>query len=283
MEFGMPTLIENRDLQESAQLCSELGLAFIELNMNLPQYQTERICRVYDLREIAERYHIYYTIHLDENLNVCDFNHGVAEAYQDTVKRAVQAAEKLNIPLLNMHMNKGVYFTLPDRRVYVFEQYKDRYLCALQEFRDLCDKLVKDSGILISIENTDGFRSFQREGIELLLESSVFSLTWDIGHSHAAREMDGSFITKHMKRVRHFHIHDGSGIHNHLPLGTGEIDLVSRLGLAEENGCRCVLETKTVQALRESVEWLNHHGYPVKALPPDGGTREQEAVNERNT
>ena len=270
MEFGMPTLIENGDLQESAQLCSELGLAFIELNMNLPQYQTERICRVHDLREIAERYHIYYTIHLDENLNVCDFNHGVAEAYQDTVKRAVQTAEELNIPLLNMHMNEGVYFTLPDRRVYLFEQYKDRYLCALQRFRDLCDKSVKDSGILISIENTDGFRPFQQEGIELLLESSVFSLTWDIGHSHGAREADESFITGHMERVKHFHIHDGSGRQNHLPLGTGEINLASRLGLAAVNGCRCVVETKTVQALRESVEWLNHHGYPVKA-PCNGG------------
>lgn len=36
MQFGMPTLIENRNLEENAELCSELGLDFLELNMNMP-------------------------------------------------------------------------------------------------------------------------------------------------------------------------------------------------------------------------------------------------------
>ena len=43
MQFGMPTLIENRTLEENAVLCSSLGLKFIELNMNFPEYQLERL------------------------------------------------------------------------------------------------------------------------------------------------------------------------------------------------------------------------------------------------
>ena len=39
LQFGMPTLIENRTLQENIELCSVLGLQFIELNMNYPEYQ----------------------------------------------------------------------------------------------------------------------------------------------------------------------------------------------------------------------------------------------------
>jgi len=39
LQFGMPTLIENRTLQENVALCSALGLQFIELNMNYPEYQ----------------------------------------------------------------------------------------------------------------------------------------------------------------------------------------------------------------------------------------------------
>lgn len=42
MQFGMPTLIEHKDLNETARLANELGLDFIELNMNLPEYQIER-------------------------------------------------------------------------------------------------------------------------------------------------------------------------------------------------------------------------------------------------
>ncbi|HAV90015.1 MAG TPA: sugar phosphate isomerase/epimerase, partial [Eubacterium sp.] len=34
MQFGMPTLIENRTLEDNVNLCKELGLKFIELNMN---------------------------------------------------------------------------------------------------------------------------------------------------------------------------------------------------------------------------------------------------------
>ena len=69
--YGMPTLIETNTLCECARLCAELGLDFIELNMNLPQYQLQKTDADY-FKRIATQYGIYYTIHLDENLNVCD-------------------------------------------------------------------------------------------------------------------------------------------------------------------------------------------------------------------
>ena len=37
LEFGMPTLIENRTLEDNIALCKELGLSYIELNMNFPE------------------------------------------------------------------------------------------------------------------------------------------------------------------------------------------------------------------------------------------------------
>ena len=45
---------------------------------------------------------------------------------------------------------------------------------------------------------------------------------------------------------------------NHLALGDGEIDLIERLKIAKECNARCVLETKTIEALKKSVEWINH-------------------------
>ena len=41
--FGMPTLVENRTLEDNVALCNSLGLKFIELNMNFPEYQIERL------------------------------------------------------------------------------------------------------------------------------------------------------------------------------------------------------------------------------------------------
>ncbi len=41
MQFGMPTLIECRTLEDNLMLCRELGLSFIELNMNFPKYQVQ--------------------------------------------------------------------------------------------------------------------------------------------------------------------------------------------------------------------------------------------------
>ena len=66
----------------------------------------------------------------------------------------------------------------------------------------------------------------------------------------------------HKEHLAHFHIHDGSENppKNHLALGDGEIDILERLSLAEKQNCRCVLETKTVEALRKSVKWLKNHG-----------------------
>ena len=133
MQFGMPTLIENRTLADNVALCRRLGLRFIELNMNFPEYQVDRLEQTDHLIWIAEQAGIYYTIHLDENLNIADFNRLVSDAYLETVRRSIEVAKKLmclrdrfgagSMPLtLNMHMNHGIYITLPDRKVQMYDR-----------------------------------------------------------------------------------------------------------------------------------------------------------------
>ena len=55
IQFGMPTLIENRTLQDNISLCAGLGLRFIELNMNFPEYQLEGLEQTDRLLEAAQR------------------------------------------------------------------------------------------------------------------------------------------------------------------------------------------------------------------------------------
>ena len=251
--YGMPTLIETSSLEECAKLCAKLGLDFIELNINLPQYQLDKIDVDY-FKRIADKYGIYYTIHLDENLNVCDFNSYIAEAYKKTVADTIKIAKQLDIKVLNMHMAKGVYFTLPNRKVHLFSEYKEQYLKSIVDFRNLCETATGDADIKICIENCDGYEEFQKEAIELLLESKIFALTFDVGHNHGISGTDEEFIMKHKARLHHIHLHDAKGRKNHLSLGTGEIDIGKYINLAKEQNCRIVLETKTIDGLKQSVE-----------------------------
>ena len=272
MQFGMPTLIENHTLEENAALCEALGLRFIELNMNFPEYQVDRLEQTDELVRIAEQHHLYYTVHLDENLNIADFNPLVTQAYLETVRRTILAAKAL-LPLrdrygdpaqpltLNMHMHHGIYITLPDRKVQMYERNFETYMQSFAVFRSLCEEWIGDSSIMMAVENTDGFRDYEKKAIAYLLESPKFGLTWDIGHSKAIREADVSFLMEHQDKLIHFHIHDGTETppRNHLALGDGEIDLDARLKLAAERNARCVLETKTISALKQSVRWLRNN------------------------
>ncbi len=255
MDFGMPTLIELRSLEDCAKLCRELGLQFVELNMNLPRYQTDRI-DLETFRRIRERYGVYFTLHLDENLNPCDFNPRIARAYRQTAEDAAALARSLDMPVLNMHLSRGVYFTLPERKVFLFDAYRERYLSDMRIFRDRCQEAVRGADVKICIENSGGFADFQLEALDLLLESPAFALTFDIGHNHAIGGADEPHILKRRNRLAHFHLHDAQGKKNHLPLGTGEVDVDRYLALAGAHRCRIVLETKTVEGLRQSVAFL---------------------------
>lgn len=253
--YGMPTLIECSSLSKSVELCKELELDFIEINMNLPEYQKSNI-DIKKMKKIIEDENIFFNIHLDENFNICDFNEEVAKAYMETILFTIEASKEINIPILNMHMPKGVYFTLPNKKVYLFEKYNEIYLDKLLGFRELCEKSIGNSNVKICIENYDGYETFTKEGIDLLLQSEVFALTFDIGHDYCIGNKDIEFINKSIDKLKHMHIHDATVSKDHLPLGKGEIDIIKMLNIAKKSGCRCVLETKTIEGLKESVHYI---------------------------
>ena len=257
MQFGMPTLIELKSTESCAAICRELGIAFVELNMNLPEYQTDKL-EVFRLGEIADKYNIYYTIHLDENLNPCDFNNKVAAAYTETVLQTIETAKQLAVPVLNMHLHSGVWFTLPDKKVFLFDEYEPEYIKKLTAFRDVCTAAISNTDIKICVENCGDYARFPylKKGLMLLLESPVFALTFDVGHNAAADYADEPTIMEHIENLYHMHIHDASGRKNHLKLGDGDVDIAKYLDLAKEHDCRVVLEVKTIDGLRQSVDWL---------------------------
>lgn len=256
MEWGIPTLIEAPDPEQAAALCRKLGFHFVELNANLPQYQQWDVPL---LKDISRRYGIYFTIHLDEKMDLGDFNPRIAEAYLQTLLETIDAARQLGVPILNMHLNQGVYFTLPDRKAFLYHDYRTLFLERLAKAVGQCNRAAQGD-LAICIENTGNFHlPFLQEAASVFLQAPLFGLTFDIGHNHSAGDVDRPFILERQDRLRHFHIHDAQGKKNHLSLGTGEINLPWFISFAEKNHCRAVLEVKTIRALAESAEWLKRN------------------------
>lgn len=253
MDFGMPFLLENETIEECAALCQRLRLSFVELNANFPACQG---LNAKALRALAGRHGIYFTLHIEEECDPFAFNMRARKAWLQTVQDAISLAREAGMPIVNMHLHKGVYITLPDRRVFLYEKYHEAYCQALRDFRHMVEDTIGDSGIHLCVENTDGFAPHELAALELLLGSPVFGLTLDIGHSHGVGDMDIPFYERHTDRLVHMHGHDALGRKNHLALGDGEIDLKGRFAWARSSGARVVLETKTIAALETSVARL---------------------------
>jgi len=255
MNFGMPYLLEMHSIDECCALAHELGLSFVELNANFPDCQLDRLDPV-ALHQLKCRYDLYFTLHLEEECDPFAFNAAVRSAWLKSARHGLSIATALQMPIVNMHLPRGVYITLPDRRVFLYDRYEAEFYAALSEFRTMCEEALSGTSTRIAIENTNGWQTHEQRAIEYLLESPVFGLTLDIGHCHGVENADESFFQKHGDRLIHMHGHDAVGKKDHLALGDGEIDLRERFTWAKHRSARIVLETKTVEALRKSVALL---------------------------
>ena len=255
MDFGMPYLLEMHSIDECCALAHELGLQFVELNANFPDCQLDRLDPV-ALHQLKIKYGLYFTLHLEEECDPFAFNAAVRSAWLKSARYELSIATALQMPIVNMHLPRGVYITLPDRKVFLYDKYEAEFYAALREFRAMCEEALSGTYTRIAIENTNGWKAHEQRAIEDLLESPVFGLTLDIGHSHGVEDTDEPFFSRHDDRLIHMHGHDGAGKKNHLALGDGEIDLRGRFAWAKRREARVVLETKTIAALRTSVARL---------------------------
>ena len=261
ISFGMPTLMEITSIEESVALCAKAGLFFVELNTNFPLHQPHLLDEG-KLNELACQYEVGYTIHLNDEMAVAEFNPAVARGYREAVAEAIMLAKKIGAKKLNMHLSDGAKYTMPNQIVYFYGAYLQEYLEQTKAFRDMCQQEIGDSGILICMENTGGFRDYQREALEVLLESPVFGLTMDIGHNYCAGGVDEAWILEHSDRLHHMHIHDAKNRKNdHLALGDGELDLAKYLSLGQKRDCTAVLEIKTVEGFLRGAQWIKDAGY----------------------
>jgi len=260
MKFGMPALVECKDVYECIEVAKKNGLDFVEINMSFPQYLPEAI-DAEKLKAAIKESGVFLTIHADEQLNPFDFNPIVSKCYFEVMRSAIRFALKFDIPVINMHLLKGVYVTLPGKVILLTDVYSEEYFTRVREFISMCEEEIGDKNLKISIENVDSnaFTESQLKALPLFMKSSVFGLTLDTGHEMCLNNADTHVFSEYPEKLIHMHLHDCDGKKPHLALGDGIIDIEKKI--SDFKGETCLVEVKTVAGLETSSKYLREKGY----------------------
>ena len=86
--LGMPALIEMPQLPGLVDLCQELELSFIELNMNMPDNCPEALDPL-ELRDITKSTGIEFTLHSPDELDLGSLHPTVRQGYLDRMMLAL--------------------------------------------------------------------------------------------------------------------------------------------------------------------------------------------------
>jgi len=258
MKIGMPALVEYNMLNELVSLCQRLKLDFIELNMNLPYNFIENI-RPEELRKITKETNIEFTMHMPDDADLGTFYESVREGYVKLFSDTIDWAEEAGVKLLNMHIIEGAKMTLPEKKVYIYEQYS-------QEFQDNFEKSIKtlsekaeNKDIVLAIENSSNFgRPYIQKALDKSIVHKNVKLTWDTGHDAVSGFTDRQYLMQHDNEIAHMHLHDAVGTKDHQILFEGKLNIAELLKFAESKNIQVLVEVKTEKALEKSIKALHH-------------------------
>jgi sugar phosphate isomerase/epimerase len=258
--FGIPALIEYHELGPNLDLCQDLKVGFLELNMNMPYSFPEKLDPL-QLRSAADN-GLRLSMHLHDELDLGSLHPTVRQGHLTRCAETLRWAAENGLWLLNLHLNPGVYFTLPDRKIWVYGRYLEQYKAALLDSLAFLSEEASALGIRLCLENTGHLSlPFMREAVESVLHLRSVGLCWDIGHDARSGYREEEFMLKHLDKVWHMHFHDYNGSSDHQLPFTGTMDCPRYLKLAEERDMSVLVEVKTEKAVREAVSTLRQKGW----------------------
>ena len=248
MKFGMPTLVTFNNIEENVIFAKNNNLDFIELNMDLPY--------CFDIEnENLKKYNVEFTMHISEKINVASLNENLRISYLDEAIREINLGLKNNIKKYTLHIDSGVYFTLPDKKFFLNEKYVDIYSEHLNESCKVLNELAKKNNISINFENTK-IHKFTYKATEIINQYEYLGYTLDIGHNEKNGNKAYPMFLESNK-IRHIHLHDFDGKSDHLTLGQGIINLEKYKNVLNDN--YIVIEIKVQEELINSINYLHNY------------------------
>ncbi|MDF2699754.1 MAG: endonuclease [Haloplasmataceae bacterium] len=254
MKFGMPTLIEFNSVEENINLCKELGLDFVELNMNM-SYCLPSNNDIENINKLTHDNNIELTMHFPEEIDFGTPFDIMKVANIKLFEELCVYGSKLNVKKINVHLLPGTVITLPHKKMFAYEKncglFFNNLTHSFKEIVDIANKL----NVEICIENTS-VPEFLRNAFEILTNIDHLAFTYDIGHDAKANYYVESIYKKLGKKVTHMHFHDYDGKTDHQALFKGNINLLEKLNMAKANNMTVVIEVKSKEALKQSAEEL---------------------------
>lgn len=251
MKLGMPQLYEFDTIEENLILCKELGLDFIELNLNFgycrKEMEAQTVC------DLLKKYNVEATLHFYDEADFGSYDE-VVEAYLTLLERYAKLGNGY-IKLINVHNIPGPIVTISGVKNYIYDKEYDTYINRLINNLNKANKICNDNNIEMVIENTNIPEYMIKTYKDLY--NNGFKFNYDIGHDDNDNDMLLNIIKDIPLEFKEFHIHDGNRKTCHLALSEGNIDIKKFKNMATNFNAYVVLEVKQKSDLLKSVPIFN--------------------------
>ena len=255
-DFGMPALVEFYSLEDNIELCHRLNLDFIELNLDIPYCFLENL----DTKLLNNN---NFTIHLSEKFDVGELNSSLRELYLNEIEKIIFFGTKFNIFKYNLHLDPGIHFSLPNKKIFIYQEYLSDYLKAYKSSCDILSNIANKYNATILFENVK-IESYTLKAIEIISNYDNLFFTLDLGHNIKHGNVAKEQFLKFENKIRHIHLHDFDGSKDHQELFSGILNVKEELNFCSKNNLDVVIEVKRQEELVNSVNKLKRHGYIAK-------------------
>lgn len=253
-KIGMPTLMEFSSVKENLEVAKELGLDFLELNINMLYCTPDEDFRN-QLIQYQDEYNIEFTMHYYDTVDVSSssrhYRNYLYTAFSEIGKYLEGICKKMVL-----HLEPGAYMTIHSEKHYVYASditYIDRTLNTLKTIREVLEPF----GIKVVIENVP-IHPFM-EGLYQTLGLHNFEFCYDIGHDIIYNDrLYNSFRKKYKLNVTHMHMHNVKGSKDHQALDTGDLDIDRYIEYALDNDIDIVVEVKDLDNLKKSISYIKN-------------------------
>ncbi len=217
-----------RPVLKEIEWIAAMGFDFIDLTLEPPAAAVWKV----DLGELQKAlvdHRLEIVGHTAYYLPLCSPFESVRKAAVDELKNCIEAFARLGAAWMNIHPDRNV--PMHDRK-WIIERN-------IQSLRELMP-VAEEYGVGLMIENLPGEFNTLAQLAQLLDPLPSLGLHLDIGHANLMVEKNTTpeIIESYGSRLRHVHLHDNKGgtADLHLPLGTGNLDLVRHLRTLKQCG-----------------------------------------------
>ena len=246
----MPILVEFHSLSENIDLCKKLNLDFIELNLDIPYCFIDRL----DTNSLKNN---NFTIHLSEKFDVGELNNSLRNFYLNEIEKIISFGIKYNIFKYNLHLDPGIHFSLPDKKIFIYEEYIDDYLRAYEDSCNILSKIANKYNATILFENVK-VESYTLKVIDIIAKYDNLFFTLDLGHNIRYGNLAKEKFMEYSNKIKHIHLHDFNGSKDHQELFTGILNVKDELDFCKQHSLDVLIEVKRKEELINSVNKLRN-------------------------